>query len=98
FNVFVAIPNNLQGQSMFGSDNFSSPISNISGLISMRASQARTPQATIQWVEVQRYGIGPVQEQPYNVKFSDVWISLIVDKHGMLWNFFHQWMNGTFSF
>ena len=98
FNVYIATPSSLNG-SISGTNNTSgTPVNNLPRTISLRAHQIATPSPTLQWVEISRYGIGPEQGYPYNAKFSNIWMSFIVDKGGSIWNFFHQWMNKIFPF
>jgi len=99
YEVQVAMPAGLtQAGVMFGTQTGSKNISDMSRMLAMRVHECRTPSPTLEWAEVRRYGISPEQEMPFNVKFSDVWFGCVCDKGGIIWNFWHQWMNYIYKF
>jgi hypothetical protein len=98
YNLIISLPPILSGTSIFGSNDNSISSSNMSPLLSMRINECRSPLLTLISSDVNRYGIGPTQKMPHNVQFQDMWISIICDKYGMMWNFWHTWLNKVFSF
>jgi hypothetical protein len=98
YNLIVYLPSILSGTSLFGSTGTSMSASSSTPLLSMRINECRSPILTLVSSDISRYGIGPTQKQPHNAQFQDMWISIICDKYGMLWNFWHTWLNAVFSF
>ena len=97
YNVTITPPTGLTG-STFTNQNQSLSAGNVQSLISLRATQARTPSAQIEWLDVPRYGIGLKQGAPYNAQIKDCAFAVICDKYGNLYNFFHSWLNSVFAF
>lgn len=98
FEVQIAMPRGLTAGQIFGTQTGSTSIGSMSEFLRMRVTECRTPAPTLEWAEVRRYGLSPEQEMPFNVKFSDVWFGTICDKGGIIWNFWHQWMNYIYHF
>jgi len=98
YNLSITLPSILSGSSIFGSSGNSITSGNMNPLLSMRINECRSPILTLTASDVNRYGIGPVQKMPHNAQFQDMWISIICDKYGMIWNFWHVWLNTIFSF
>lgn len=97
YNVLLTPPPGLAGSS-FVQQNQSSPSSNMPAMISLRATQARTPSAQLDWLDIPRYGIGLKVGAPYNAKIKNTHIAITCDKHGNIYNFFHSWLNYVFAF
>jgi hypothetical protein len=99
FNVYIATPPFMVGKTIFGSQaGVGIPSGNLPQIMTMRSTEARTPDPMILTAFINRYGIGPAQEQPYNARFNQTSFMFICDKYGAIWNFWHQWMNGIFNF
>jgi hypothetical protein len=98
YNLLIYTPPILTGTSLFGSSGVSTSASNITPLLSMRINECRSPLLTLVASDVNRYGVGPTQKMPHNAQFQDTWISIVCDKYGMIWNFWHTWLNAIFSF
>jgi hypothetical protein len=70
----------------------------IQSMITMRATQARTPSAQLDWLDIPRYGIGLKQGAPYNAHVKHSHFAIICDKYGNIYNYFHAWLNYVFAF
>ena len=71
--------------------------SEISRLISFRADQVRTPNINISAAGINRYGVGPIQKQPFSAEFNDISVSLVSDGNAEIWQFWHNWVNNIFQ-
>lgn len=72
---------------------------NINELLRFRAEAVRgAPGVEILLSNINRYGIGPVQQLPYNVRFNNITITFLADKFSIVWSFFYSWLNGLFSY
>jgi hypothetical protein len=67
-------------------------------MIQFRTNQCRTPSGVIEWKEIPRYGFGVDSGQPYNMKMTNCWMSILCDKNGDVYKFFHTWLNLIFNF
>lgn len=72
--------------------------SEISRLISFRADQIRTPNINISAAGINRYGVGPIQKQPFSAEFNDISVSLVSDGNAEIWQFWHNWLRSIFQF
>lgn len=98
YNLLIYLPPIMAGSTLFGSTGVSASASSVVPLLSMRVNECRSPLLTLVSSDVSRYGIGPTQKMPHNAQFQDMWISIICDKYGTIWNFWHTWLNSIFSF
>jgi hypothetical protein len=92
FKVLITPPTNLVNGTISNDSG-----SSLSEMMPFRAEQTRTPGLTIVAVDVNRYGVGPTQKQPISAQFSDTSISMLCDKNGYIYNFWHIWANYVFS-
>jgi len=97
YSVFLTPPSGLtsaqyvqQGQSTTGS--------NITNMIQLRATQARTPSAQLDWLDIPRYSMGLKMAAPFNARIKTTHFAFLCDKAGNLYNFFHTWLNYVFAF
>lgn len=63
-----------------------------------RASSVRIPGVNLDMQKVNRYGLGPQQNFPTNVNFSDIDITFLDTGENELWKHFTKWMNGIFDY
>ena len=66
--------------------------------LQMRAESARAPGILITTNNNQRYGMGPYQQVPNNVNFTNTSMTFLADSRGLVWSFFYQWFNTIFGF
>lgn len=66
--------------------------------LTLRADSLNMPGINLMTQDaIYRYGYGVAEVMPYNVAFSPVTISFIVDKSASQYTFFNLWMNYIFS-
>ena len=59
----------------------------------MRCDSAQLPGVTALKDEVSRFGYGPVEDMAYGMQFSDMTLGFIVNKKGLHYKFFNDWMS-----
>jgi len=64
----------------------------------MRAINARIPGIALDLQRVYRYGLGPEQQFPTNVNFTNIHITFIDTSRNMLWKRFSDWINRIFEY
>ena len=67
-------------------------------LLQFRAEAIRAPGIVVSASNNQRYGIGPVQQMPTTVNFTNISASFLADARGLVWGYFYQWLNTVFGF
>lgn len=72
--------------------------SNIINSLRFRAETASIPGISVLSRDVNRYGVGPTQKQPYNVAFNEATITLISDGEGNQIQFWHDWVRAIFQY
>jgi len=97
YSVTLNPPSGLNG-AQFTNQSQEAPAGNMTGTISLRCTQARTPTAQLEWLDIPRYGIGLKQAAPFNAKIKNFHIAILCDKNGNLYNFFHSWLNYIFAY
>jgi len=73
-------------------------VSSIGQLLQFRAEAIRAPGILVSTSNNQRYGIGPMQQMPTNVNFTNISASFLADARGLVWGYFYQWFNTIFGF
>ena len=63
-----------------------------------RVDAVSAPSVTLGLADVNRYGVGINQKEPFSAQFNIVNLSFISDGHGELWSFWHKWMQLVFGF
>lgn len=86
FEVFVAPP----------------PVSrNSSSLVrhmTHRIEQVRIPGINFMSADINRYGVGPTQKQPFNAQFNEIGLTILCDNYGDIWQFWHDWLRAIYQF
>jgi hypothetical protein len=59
----------------------------------MRCDSAQLPGVTALKDEVSRFGYGPVEDMAYGMQFADMTLGFIVNKKGLHYKFFNDWMS-----
>lgn len=65
---------------------------------SFRIDNVITPGNMLMSFDVNRYGVGPTQKHPWNAQIQEILCSIICDKKGKIWQFWHDWSNAIFQF
>ena len=71
--------------------------SNVSNMIRFRTDSFTAPGINILAADINRYGVGPSQKQPYNVAFNEASIGVLVDQNGDLYNMWNEWIRRIFE-
>lgn len=97
FDVIIKTPNILQN-AVLNNQGTDSDIERIAKNLKLRVEQIRAPGIQIMTSQIQRYGIGSVQNMPINAQFQDVYLSLLVDHYSEIWQYWYNWSNLVFGF
>jgi len=107
YQIYVTPPPILRGSSLsvpsVGS-NSSNPLPNlvstqdISQRLMFRADAINVPSVTLAVQDINRYGVGIAQKQPFNASFNTLNATFISDGYGEIWQFWYQWMQSVFQF
>ena len=97
FEVIIKPPDTLLNSSIGNNSNPATARDTIK-LIKFRASAVNSPGVAILCSDVARYGIGPIQRYPYTAQFNFIELTMISDRYGDLWQFWHNWMKTIYEF
>jgi hypothetical protein len=97
FEVFVHIPKFLQNKSM-RINGRETNVNNIGSALKYRVNRVTTPGVSLNTTDIFRYGIGTTQKMPYGSQFSDVSLSMMLDRNTDFWDFWYNWTNGIYNF
>lgn len=97
FFVYFSTPAALYGNIIDTTGNALSALSS-NYLVQMRAEQARLPGINLLTVDNQRYGVGTVQKMPYAVQFTDTSFTFVMDRNGILYQYFYSWFTEIVDF
>lgn len=97
FDVIIKTPNILQN-SVLNNQGTDSDVERIAKNLKLRVEQIRAPGINLMTSQIQRYGIGSVQNMPINAQFQDIYLSLLVDHYAEIWRYWYNWTNIVFGF
>ena len=97
FDVIIKTPTILQNK-LLNNQGTSSDMYRIAKNLKMRVEQIRAPGINLMTSQIQRYGIGTVQNMPINAQFQDVYLTLLVDHYSEIWQYWYNWTNLVFGF
>jgi len=86
FDVIIKTPNILQN-SVLNNQGTDSDVERIAKNLKLRVEQIRAPGINLMTSQIQRYGIGSVQNMPINAQFQDIYLSLLVDHYAEIWRY-----------
>jgi hypothetical protein len=95
FSLVVSMPTSLQGQgALLSNPNLQKYASVLNQGASVRffAEEVDLPGIGLQTEDIRRYGYGIVTKQPHNAVFSEISMTVRCDANGIIWKFFHAWM------
>jgi len=72
--------------------------SNAAQQLKFRVEAITAPSVSIQSLDINRYGVGVAQKQPFNAAYNTMSFTFISDGHGYLWEFWHSWLQYIFGF
>lgn len=70
----------------------------ISQRMMFRAEAINVPSVSLAVQDVNRYGVGIAQKQPFNASFNTLNVTFISDGYGEIWQFWYQWIQSIFQF
>lgn len=73
-------------------------VSDIIDLLRFRVEDVKAPGIGLLTADVARYGLGPTQKMPFNAQFNEITLTMLCDRGGFLWRFWHNWVRGIFQF
>lgn len=73
-------------------------VTSVIEMVRFRADVVKVPGVTVTTTEVNRYGIGPTQKQPFSAGFTECTISFLSDANAEIWQFFHNWTRSIFEY
>jgi hypothetical protein len=97
FDVIIKTPNILQNK-VLNNQGTDSDIQRIAKNLKLRVEQVRAPGINLMTSQIQRYGIGSVQNMPINAQFQDINMTLLMDHYGEIWQYWYNWLNLIFGF
>lgn len=97
FDVIIKTPNILQNK-VLNNQGTDQDVERIAQNLKLRVEQIRAPGINLMTSQIQRYGIGSVQNMPINAQFQDINLTLLMDHYGEIWQYWHNWLNLTFGF
>lgn len=97
FDVIIKTPNVLQN-AVLNNQGTNSDVYRIAKNLKLRAEQIRAPGIQLMTSQVQRYGIGTVQNMPINAQFQDTYLTFLVDHYSEIWQYWYNWANIVFGF
>ena len=96
YDVQIAIPASLAGQSFIGNGGGSS-FSSTSQDLMFRSVSASLPGVTMRTTDINRYGIGVYEKMPYSANYTDTSLTFICDRYSNVYNFWYLWFNYVFG-
>jgi len=63
-----------------------------------RIEAVRAPGIQFMNADINRYGVGPSQKQPFNAQFNDISFTILCDNYGDIWQYWHDWLNAIYQF
>lgn len=66
--------------------------------MSHRIEQVRAPGINFMSADINRYGVGPTQKQPFNAQFNEISFTILCDNYGDIWQFWHDWLRYIYDF
>ena len=98
FKLLVLPPPILRNSFLSSNRGDTSYISDISDMLSFRIESVRAPTITILNYDTYRYGVGTTSKVPITAAFNEMYISIISDGYGDIWQFWHNWFKNVFDF
>jgi len=75
---------------MLNSGGNLSQLNELSTLQTFRIDQVKVPGINLASADVNRYGAGPTQKQPYNAQFTEVQMSILSDNEASIWQYWYN--------
>jgi len=97
FQVFIQPPAIMFGNMLNSGGNLSQ-LNELSTLQTFRIDQVKVPGINLASADVNRYGAGPTQKQPYNAQFTEVQMSILSDNEASIWQYWYNWVRAIYEF
>jgi hypothetical protein len=98
FDVQFSLPNFLVSAQNDTSNQQAQVLNGLPQILQFRADNVVTPTVSFLSNDSNRYGMGPIMKQPFNAVNSDVPMTFLCDKNGLIYYFFYAWMNAIYNF
>lgn len=97
FKLLVLPPPILRGSTIntLGTPTY---VSDITDSLSFRIDAVRAPSIAILNYDNYHYGIGPTSKFPVSAAFNEMFISIISDGYGDIWQLWHNWLKNVYDF
>jgi hypothetical protein len=97
FSVLVQTPRALTGASL-SNQGTPTAIYKIAQNMEFRIDQVKAPGISLITTDINRYGLGPTQKQPFGAQFQEINISVLGDHYCEFWQYWYQWTRAVFQF
>lgn len=97
FGIIINVPPMFVGTSIVDALNKHTSTSEIVHDLRFRVEDFVNPSISLNMVDVNRYGIGPTQKQPFNAVYNTTTLTFTSDSYGSLWQFWYQWISNIFG-
>ena len=97
FQVFIQPPAIMFGNMLNSGGNLTQ-LNELSSLQTFRIDQVKVPGINLASADVNRYGAGPTQKQPYNAQFTEVQMSILSDNEASIWQYWYNWVRAVYEF
>lgn len=98
FDVQITLPNFMSNVQFNGQNQNNQALINLPRMLQFRAESVVLPSVVQLALESKRYGLGPSTTHPYNAVFSDIPMTFLCDRGGLIYYFFFTWMNSIYNF
>jgi hypothetical protein len=97
FTVMVQTPP-VMANAFMNNQGTPTSLAQITKNMSFRIDQVRAPGISLATADINRYGIGPTQKQPFSAQFQEVNISVLGDHYCEFWQYWYNWERAVFQF
>ena len=97
FEVYISPPKILFNSSI-NNIGTPTPVSRIVDGLRFRIEQVRVPGVNLLSSDINAFGVGITQKQPFNAQLADTTFSILVDGYGEMWQFWYNWIRQIVQF
>lgn len=93
YQVIIAPPPVMRNDAVNGQS-----VNGIASNMTFKIDSVRSPSVSLNSTDIARYGIGVTQKQVFGAQMGEISFSVISDKYGDIWSFWHEWIRSIFDF
>jgi hypothetical protein len=97
FQVFILPPPSLFNTTV-SSFNSAMAASQLSRIQTFRIDQIKAPGVSLMSADLNRYGVGTTQKNPYGAQLQEISFSVLNDENSDIWNYWHNWLKSIYDF